>query len=155
MKNSRNHAAVLRIAVILLLGGCRPPGGIDLSYQQSEQKIVELVDEALRVGMDGSTLPAKPIPEQKHVCDDPQEASPSYAYHFPLSLLGPQPDSFVSRIEELWRSENFNLDPADEPGMNSSFATTDDGFNLEVVVNRKTGMALVGGSGVCAPAEFE
>lgn len=83
------------------------------------------------------------------------EAYPGYEYQFPLELLGPDPNAFARRVAGFWKSEGFKIIPSDvDSEIYGSFAERDD-FNLQVFVNRRTGMALIAGSGPCVPKPEE
>jgi hypothetical protein len=149
----RHRRGLASVAFATILGGCGFLGlGVNnLNYDEAEAELRRLVDDGLAAGLKGKLdLPKSDVYD--HPCgeSDEEEVYPEYSYHFPLEMLGPDPDSFATRVADYWRSEDFELfaDDAD-PGINGSFAEKGE-FNLQVFVNRIT-KALVGGSGPCVP----
>ncbi len=120
-----------------------------MTYEEAASEMRRLVDQGLMKGLrQQEQLPKSELYDLG--CDEPDHIYPAYDYHFPLDLVGPDPDSFVVRVENYWKSEGFQLDQVDaDPGINDTYATSPSGFNLHVFVNRNTGMALVEGSGPC------
>jgi hypothetical protein len=134
-----------------------------MSYVEARDRLLELVDEGFRAGMNGGELPAEGT-EWDKICTDSNlaptgDSYPTYTYHFPLEELGPDAEPFVDRVAAYWESQGLTLDPNNDiDGVTGMFATSSDGFDLQTFVNRRTGMALVAGSGPCvdkAPAGFE
>lgn len=69
-----------------------------------------------------------------------------------MALLGADPDLFVERVGQYWEIQGIEIDPDDaDPRINGIYGTTDEGLNLRVSVNRRTGMALLVGTEPCGP----
>lgn len=144
--------ACVGLSLAFGLGACAAFPWGSVTYEETEARVQSFVDESLLIGLDG--LPA---PESEGMypalCTNSTRVTkhhPRLVYHFPLDLLGPEPDLFVERIEEFWRSEGVRVDSDKNfPGINGSFGTKWEGLSLQVFVNRITDTALLSGNGRC------
>jgi hypothetical protein len=153
------------VCTLLLGGACVGPfnRGSTLTYDEARDRLVQLIDGGLRAGLNGAELTQEAV-DWDEICTDSNlapigDSYPTYTYHFPLEELGPNPEPFVDRVAAYWKSQGLTLDPNDaDDEITGMFATSGDGFNLQTFVNRRTGMALVAGSGPCTdkpPTGFE
>lgn len=166
LRSGRSRTLIAGWLCALVLGGaCVGPfsRGSNLSYAEAHSRLLELVDEGLRAGLNGGELTQEAV-DWDEICTDSNlaptgDSYPTYTYHFPLEELGPDPEPFVDRVAAYWKSQGLTLDPNNDiEGITGMFATSSDGFSLQTFVNRRTGMALVAGSGPCvdkAPTGFE
>lgn len=140
--------AAIFVAALIYIGSSRN----QVTYPEAATEVHRLVDGSIRAGMGDLPLPPS---EGMYpaLCTNSTRVTKHYprlVYHFPLDLLGPEPDLFVERIEEYWQSEGVRLDPdKNVPGLNGSFGFKRPEMHLEVFVNYKTGMALLSGNGQC------
>ena len=143
------------IAVVvgtLVTGGCNPFA--EPSYEEASIELKNLVDEALAAGLGDNPGPSK-VAVQQDGCQDrngvpTDEVQPAYEYHFPIELLGANPDAvkFVEAAENVWMEHGIDVDRHDTQGVVGSFGVGK-GFNLEVFVNFNNAKALVAGNGPC------
>ncbi|MBW3591708.1 MAG: hypothetical protein KY393_07670 [Actinobacteria bacterium] len=143
------------LAALSMLTACDRLAGkeSDLSYEQASNRIVEVAESSLRIGL-GDDLAAVEMNSRQGLCDDAYGALSDYVYpivdyEFPLKLLGDDPDAFVHEVEKLWRSNDLETSPSNSSRVTKRFGVSSDGFNFEVFVNRESGIASVGGSGPC------
>lgn len=143
------------LITLVMLSACAGLSGKEsnLSYAEASEKIVELAEPSLRIGLGTDLHPAEKRSRQSP-CDDAFGAPSEYVrpvvqYRFPLELIEGDPDRFVEEVEELWRSRDLETSPHNSASVTRSFGTTPDGFNFRVFVNRESGIAFVGGSGPC------
>lgn len=161
-RSSRSRTLAGCVCILILGGACVGPfsRGSHLSYVQAHNRLIELVEGGLRAGMNGREPTEEPV-DWDDICTDSNlaptgEIYPTYTYHFPLEDLGPNPEAFVDRVAGYWESEGLRLDPDnDDEEITGMFATSSDGFAMQTFVNRRTGKALVAGSGPCVEGELD
>lgn len=135
----------------LMLNGC----GTDVSYVDVSERLVVLIDEAMSVGFQDEDLPDRPR-VTNDACKDSfgapsDEVRPVYTYRVPLSLLEIEPAAFASQVTDYWAAQGLTITEQDTEQAANRFATSEDGYSLQVLVNYVDSRLVLGGSGPCAP----
>ncbi|MGQ0678265.1 MAG: hypothetical protein ACT4OM_01160 [Actinomycetota bacterium] len=149
MTTSRYRLLAVIAGLLILTGGCTERR----TFEQNADRLIMLVDSAFVAAMDGRPMPPKARLDEG-TCPGPGfkdgEVEPSYEYRFPLSDLGEvDMDKFVSAVEAVWRSEGIRVDRTDDNSVRVQSYGGGEGFNLNVLLSRETGMANIGGNGPC------
>lgn len=153
---SRRPGLVLVVlALAFAWPACRPPFlGSEITYGEAKDELERLIDGGLASGLNQRENSLVALEEEdsceRSIFAPAEGVTPVYAYHFAYEPLEPDVDKLVDGVTSYWEAQGLQLDPSEpEPGVRSVFATSNDGYSLEVFVNRGTGMALIQGSGPC------
>jgi hypothetical protein len=124
-----------------------------MDHTQASDRLVELVNDALDAGLQGSPRP-EPIPLGYDTCTDDilgptSQARPTFEYVFALSELPREASSFAEKATDAWENKGMDISREDSEGILSGFAVSDDGFHLSLTVNTKEDQVYIGGSGPC------
>jgi hypothetical protein len=145
------------LAGILLLSSCTSPNSKvkAISYSEARSRLVELVDEAVKAGLNARPFPAGEFERDQRCMNDDGSPSPNrfqsiYGYHLPFELFKEDPDGLVDAAEKVWQRAGLEIvEDNKTPGVVGSFASGN-GFHLSAFVNHNNDAAYVEGSGPCA-----
>lgn len=147
----RRFGQVLVLVTSVALAACGMNRG--LTEAETTARLKVLVDGGLAAGLEPQQL-AIESHEETDACErsifSNDGISHVYGYQFPVELLAPAEDAFVDEVGRYWQSQGLLLDADRESdGIRSLFAYSKDGYNLQVMVSHRSGIALVEGSGPC------
>jgi hypothetical protein len=122
------------------------------SFNEATEELARLVEPPIKEWNPELASQADKFTEPQQ-CSDPfigpsEGLRPTLTYEIPFSALQADPSSFMSAVEQFWKSEDLTLEADDSDDVLVRYAGKD-GFNLRVLINFSSELAIVEGSGPC------